>query len=106
MWRALATKRVKEVRFLLNKAVPGTDAAAKFLQNNYAAIKKDNPALPILIRESKTVETAMMVTRFRTSSTTPTLSYRPVIFRSCSRTRASALHCLTLLPSLPRHLLP
>jgi len=66
MWRNLATKRVKEVRFLLNKALPGTDAASKFLQNNYVAIKKDNPALPILIRESSAVKDSVMVTRFRT----------------------------------------
>ena len=91
MWRSLATKRVKEVRFLLNQAAPGSEAAKTFLQKNYTAMKKDNPALPILIRESKMVQTPAVVARFGTFLPSTFLTFVPVYFRDC----LALAHCVS-----------
>ncbi|KAI9209308.1 NADH:ubiquinone oxidoreductase 11 kDa subunit [Polychytrium aggregatum] len=54
-WRSLST-HLKEIRLHLSQTAPGSQGVREFVKNTYPAIKRDNPAFPILIREAANVE--------------------------------------------------
>ncbi|KAI9015542.1 thioredoxin-like protein [Hyaloraphidium curvatum] len=54
--RASLSSAVRELRLHLSQTSPGSEGLRNFIKNNYQALKKANPELPILIRESSTVE--------------------------------------------------
>eukprot|EP01084_Bolivina_argentea_P165362 287290_1 len=50
MWKSLGSK-VYEVRFAFCQRSSGSSGVRSFLRNEYLTMKKQNPTLPILIRE-------------------------------------------------------
>lgn len=49
-------RHLKELRLHVSQTADGSRGARTFIQNNYAAMRKANPSLPILIREASFVE--------------------------------------------------
>ncbi|KAJ3277991.1 ndufa2, NADH:ubiquinone oxidoreductase 10.5kD subunit, partial [Borealophlyctis nickersoniae] len=55
-WRPALSKNLKELRIHLCQTSPGSKGTREFITKHYPAIKRDNPHLPILVREASGVE--------------------------------------------------
>ncbi|KAJ3322679.1 ndufa2, NADH:ubiquinone oxidoreductase 10.5kD subunit [Blyttiomyces sp. JEL0837] len=55
-WFPRLSQNLKEVRIHLSQTAPGSKGARDFIANQYLALKKANPELPILVREANWVE--------------------------------------------------
>ncbi|EDV21389.1 uncharacterized protein TRIADDRAFT_8840, partial [Trichoplax adhaerens] len=62
-WRPALSQTVRELRIHLCQKSSSSQGARQFIEKNYVQLKKDNPKLPILIRECSGVE-AKMYARF------------------------------------------
>ncbi|KAJ3022221.1 ndufa2, NADH:ubiquinone oxidoreductase 10.5kD subunit [Thoreauomyces humboldtii] len=55
-WRPLLSKNLKELRIHLCQTSSGSNGTREFILKEYAAIKKENPNFPVLIREAAGIE--------------------------------------------------
>ncbi|CAK0784821.1 hypothetical protein CVIRNUC_008025 [Coccomyxa viridis] len=55
-WRSALSKNLQELRIALSQTSPGSQGARDFVLSSYQELKKANPKLPILVRESEKAE--------------------------------------------------